>query len=159
MSEPPLPTDPAPSGSGTAPRRQQPGSVLFICNHNIIRSPMAEALLKAKVGKRIYVASAGVHAGTPDPFVETVMQERGIDVQNRTPKTLAELEDTFFDLIVSLSPTAHHVALEEALISAEDIVYWPAGDPTVVQGSREQILDAYREVRDRIGARIDSHFD
>lgn len=131
-----------------------PSSILYICNHNVIRSPMAEAITRANFGTNIYTASAGIRAGSPDPFVEVVMDELNIDVHNRQPKTLEELDEGYFDLIVTLSPTAHHVALEMAHVDATDIEYWPSADPTVVQGSREQVLDAYRDVRDRLMERI-----
>ena len=139
-------------------RTFQPSSVLFLCNHNIIRSPMAEALTRAHFGQSIYTASAGIRIGTPDPFVEAVMDEINIDVHNREPQALDELDDGYFDLIVTLSPTAHHVALEMAHVEATHVDYWPAADPTVVQGSREQMLDAYRDVRDRLLERILERF-
>ncbi|MEM9734788.1 MAG: protein-tyrosine-phosphatase [Pseudomonadota bacterium] len=137
---------------------EQPKSVLFICNHNVIRSTMAEALTRARYGKRIYVASAGVTAGTPDPFVEAVLLEIGIEWANHEPQELKYLDDGYFDLIITLSPQAHHVALERAHVEAMEVDYWPAADPTVVTGSREQRLDAYRDVRDRIAARIKERF-
>ena len=136
----------------------RPSSVLFICNHNVIRSPMAEAITRTHFGSSIYSASAGVRAGTPDPFVEAAMDELNIDVHNRQPKTLEELDEGYFDLIVTLSPTAHHVALEMAHVDATEVEYWPSADPTVVQGSREQMLDAYRDVRDRLLDRIMERF-
>ncbi len=133
---------------------RRPSSVLYICNHNVIRSPMAEAITRAHFGNSIYTASAGIRAGSPDPFVEVVMDELNIDIHNRQPKTLEELDEGYFDFIVTLSPTAHHVALEMAHVDATDVEYWPSADPTVVQGSREQVLDAYRDVRDRLTERI-----
>ena len=135
-----------------------PASVLFVCNHNIIRSPMAEALMRLHFGERAYVASAGVRTGQPDPFVGAVMEEKGIDLVGREPQSMEELDDTFFDLIVTLSPTAHHVALDMDRIQTDAVEYWPAADPTVVEGSREQRLDAYRDVRDRLEARILDRF-
>lgn len=137
---------------------QAPSSVLFICNHNVIRSPMAEAITRAHFGNTIFAASAGIRAGNPDPFVETALDELNIDIHNREPKTLEELDEGYFDLIVTLSPTAHHVALEMAHVDATEIEYWPAADPTVVQGSREQVLNAYRDVRDRLRERIMQRF-
>ena len=137
---------------------RQPGSVLYICNHNVIRSPMAEAITKAHFGNAVYAASAGVRAGTPDPFVEVAMDELNINVHNREPKTLEDLNEGFFDLIVTLSPTAHHVALEMVHMDAAEVEYWPSADPTVVQGAREQMLDAYRDVRDRLVERILERF-
>ena len=138
---------------------KRPSSVLYLCNHNIIRSPMAEALTRAHFGQTIYTASAGVRVGTPDPFVEVVMDELNIDIHNREPRSLEDLDDGYFDLIVTLSPTAHHVALEMAHVEATEVDYWPSADPTVVQGSREQMLDAYRDVRDRLLERILALFD
>ena len=138
--------------------RQRPASVLYLCNHNSIRSPMAEALTRAHFGRSVYSASAGVHAGTPDPFVEVVLEELGIDFHNREPQSLDELDDGYFDLVVTLSPSAHHIALEMAHVEATEVDYWPAADPTAVQGSREQRLDAYRDVRDRLLERIKARF-
>ena len=138
--------------------QSRPSSVLFICNHNVIRSLMAEAITRAHFGNSIFSASAGIRAGTPDPFVEAAMDELNIDVHNRQPKTLEELDEGYFDLIVTLSPTAHHVALEMAHVDATEVEYWPSADPTVVQGSREQMLDAYRDVRDRLLDRIMERF-
>lgn len=133
--------------------------MLFACSMNAIRSPMAAALLKHLAGHRIYVVSAGVRAGEPDPFVVAVMDELGIDVTSHTPQTLDELHDTSFDLIVSLSPEAHHQALELTRTMAVDVEYWPTIDPSIVQGSREQILDAYRTTRDALFTRIKQRFD
>ena len=136
----------------------QPTSVLFICNHNIIRSPMAEALTRSRFGNRIYCASAGVRTGTPDAFVGAVMEEMGIDLKDREPVAFDNLDDTWFDLIVTLSPTAHHLALEMEHVEANDVEYWPSADPTVVQGSRELMLEAYRDVRNRLLERIVERF-
>ena len=135
-----------------------PSSVLFVCNHNIIRSPMAEALTRQLFGEHIYVASAGVRTGQPDPFVGAVMAEKGLDLVGREPQAMEELDDSFFDLIITLSPTAHHIALAMEIIDADAVEYWPAADPTVVTGAREQRLDAYRDVRDRLEARIRERF-
>lgn len=119
---------------------------------------MAEALLKHLAGKRIYVVSAGVRAGEPDPFAAAVMEELGIDISAHKPKTLAELGDSSFDLIVSLSPEAHHKALALAEGYAIEVEYWPTADPTLTAGNREQILDAYRAVRDGLFRRIKQRF-
>ena len=136
----------------------QPTSVLFLCNHNIIRSPMAEALTRSRFGNRIFCASAGVRTGEQDAFVAAVMEEMGIDIKGREPIAFDNLDDTWFDLIVTLSPTAHHLALEMEHVEANEVEYWPSADPTVVQGSRDQMLDAYRDVRDRLLERILERF-
>lgn len=135
-----------------------PGAVLFACSKNAVRSPMAEAILKHLAGRRVYVVSAGVRAGEPDPFAEAAMEELGIDISAHRPHSLGELGDASFDLIVSLSPEAHHQALALAEGYAIDVEYWPTADPTLAQGSREQILDAYRGVRDGLFRRIKQRF-
>ncbi len=135
-----------------------PGAVLFACSRNAVRSPMAAAILKHLSGNRVYVDSAGVRAGEPDPFAAAVMDELGIDMSRHKPKSLGELADTSFDLIVSLSPQAHHKALQLAEGFAVEVEYWPTPDPTLTDGSREQILDAYRLVRDGLFRRIKQRF-
>jgi protein-tyrosine-phosphatase len=135
-----------------------PGAVLFACSHNVVRSPMAEAMLKHISGDRIYVQSAGVRPGEPDPFAIAVMDEIGIDISRHRPRALADLHDASFDLIVTLAAEAHHQALDFAGHFAVDVEYWPTADPTLASGSREQILSAYRAVRDSLLERINGRF-
>lgn len=139
---------------------EAPKAVLFACTMNAIRSPMAAAILRHLAGQRLYVESAGVRAGERDPFVETVMNEIGIDVTLHKPQTLSELNDTSFDLIVTLSPEAHHQALELTRTMAVDVEYWPTLDASAVieTGNRDQILAAYRSVRDSLFSRIKQRF-
>ena len=144
----------------STPKRELPASILFACTLNAVRSPMAAAILRHLAGQRVYVASAGVRAGLADGFVAAVMDEIGIDVSQHAPHTLADLHDTSFDLIITLSPEAHHQALELTRTMAVEVEYWPTFDASVMQGqgSREQILDAYRGVRDRLFRRIKDRF-
>jgi protein-tyrosine-phosphatase len=142
------------SGEGGNGRVQ---SVLFVCIYNAIRSPMAEALARHYFGKSIYVQSAGVRKGERDPFMTSVLEEIGIDASKHKCRTLAELEEwegLNFDLIITLTPEAHHAALELTRYIAADVEYWPTPDPTLVTGSREQRLDAYRDVRDGLSNRV-----
>lgn len=139
----------------SAPRKLQ--SVLFMCAYNAVRSPMAEAMAKHFFGKSVYVQSAGARKGDVDPFALQVLDEIGIDARKHKPKSLEELEEwegLNFDLIVTLSPEAHHKALDLTRTVASEVEYWPTPDPTVVQGSREQVLEAYRAVRDGLMQRI-----
>lgn len=135
-----------------------PGSVLFCCTLNSIRSPMAEALLKYLHGKRIYVDSVGVRAGEIDGFAIAAMDEIGIDLTKHRSKTFEDLEDTSFDLIISLSPEAQHSAVEMTRTMACDVEYWPTLDPSMIEGNREERLEAYRAVRDTLLARIRERF-
>lgn len=142
-------------------RSSRPQAALFACGQNAVRSPMAAGLFQQLYGKKVYVASAGVQKGELDPFVVAVMDEIGIDVSRHKPITfeeLDELEGLNFDLIVTLSPPAHHKALDLTRTLAADVEYWPTVDPTGVEGSREQRLEAYREVRDQLMAHIRRRF-
>lgn len=135
------------------------GAVLFACSMNQVRSPMAAALLRRRWGGRIFVDSCGLRAGVGvDPFVEAVMDEMGLDLHGHRPKTFDDLEDGSFDLVISLSPEAQHRAVELSRGRAVELAYWPTIDPTVVDGSREQRLDAYRRVRDELDKRIGERF-
>jgi protein-tyrosine-phosphatase len=135
-----------------------PSSVLFACTMNAIRSPMAETLLKHFHGSRIYVDSCGVRAGGIDSFAVAVMDEIGIDLTRHRSKAFQELEDTSFDLVVSLSPEAQHSAVELTRTMACELEFWPVFDATAVDGSREAKLDAYRAVRDTLRRRIIERF-
>lgn len=135
-----------------------PTSVLFVCNHNAIRSPMAEAMLKHLHGHHIFVDSAGVRSGELDPFAVVVMAEIGIDLSRHNPKLFEEMEDESFDLVISLSPQAHHLAIERTRTTACDVDYWQTLDPTFVEGNRETRLEAFRQTRDLLYDRIKARF-
>jgi len=139
----------------------RPHAVLFACGLNSVRSPMAAGIFRELFGKTMYVGSAGVQRGELDPFAVAAMAELGIDISRHKPHTfeeLDELEGLNFDLIVTLSPRAHHKALELTRTIASEVEYWPTHDPTAAEGSREQRLVAYREVRDELMARIRARF-
>lgn len=137
-----------------------PGAVLFACTLNSVRSPMAASILRHLAGHRVYVESAGIRRGETDAFAAEVMAEIGIDMRRHTPHTLAELHDTSFDLIISLSPEAHHQALELTRLFAVEVEYWPTFDASLMigTGNREQVLNAYRSVRDGLFRRIKDRF-
>lgn len=135
-----------------------PSSVLFACTRNSIRSPMAEAILKHFHHRRIFVDSAGVRPGELDPFAVAAMEEIGISIDRHRPKGFEDLHDSFFDLIVSLSPEAQHSAVELTRTMACDVEFWPTLDPSIIEGNRETRLDAYRMVRDQLMKRIAARF-
>ena len=144
-----------------APHARNPQSVLFACGFNSVRSPMAASLLHHMFPQTLYVRSAGAKKGEPDPFAVAVMAELGQDISQHKPMTFEELDDwegLNFDLIVTLSPEAHHKALELTRTMAADVEYWPTHDPTGEEGNREQKLSAYREVLDTLLARIRKRF-
>ena len=135
-----------------------PEAVLFACTRNAIRSPMAEALLKHFHGARIYVQSVGVRPGPIDPFAIAAMEEMGIDILRHRARSFGDLEDDSFDLVISLSPEAQHRAVEMTRHMACEVEFWNTFDPSLVEGSREMRLDAYREVRDSLMRRILERF-
>ena len=139
----------------------RPQAVLFACGLNAVRSPMAAALLQQMFGRAIYVGSAGVQKGELDPFAVAAMEEIGIDIARHKPVTFEELDEVeglIFDLIVTLSPPAHHKALELTRTHSAQVEYWPTVDPTATEGNREQRLDAYRALRDQLLAQIRARF-
>ncbi len=133
---------------------RRPQSVLFACTTNTVRSPMAEALGRHYFGKQIFFASAGVKRGTKDEFAISIMDEIGLDMSKHRAKTFEELDDMNFDLIISLSPEAHHRALEFTRTLPIEAIYWPTIDATAYEGSRDRMLDEYRNVRDGLKKRI-----
>lgn len=138
-----------------------PARVLFACGLNRIRSPMAKGLACWLHGPRRPVESCGLAVdpeALPDPFVAAVMDEIGIDLWAHAPKTFDDLDPKAFGVIVSLSPEAHHRAVEFARDRPMKLEYWPTLDPTLTRGSRETILEAYREVRRALEARIRARF-
>lgn len=135
-----------------------PASVLFLCGMNAIRSPMAELLARKRWPRETFWASAGVRAGERDPFVDAVLEEVGLALGERQPRVYDTLEDGYFDLIVTMAPEAHHLALELTRSMAVDVEYWPTLDPTTITGTRDQILSAYRDVRERIDRRVSGRF-
>ena len=125
---------------------------------NSIRSPMAEAIARARLPRDVFVTSAGVHKGEPDQFVAAVLAEQGLQPPLREPHTLDELGDDYVELIVTLAPEAHNRALEITRAQSVDVEYWPTADPSQATGTREQILDAYRDVQRSIDKRIRERF-
>ncbi|MEJ1970532.1 MAG: hypothetical protein WDN03_18180 [Rhizomicrobium sp.] len=135
-----------------------PGAILFACTMNSVRSVMAFAIMKYLYGKFVYVDAAGVRAGALDPMAVEVMDEIGIEIGKYHPKTFEDMADSMFDLCVTLSPEAQHRAVDLAHTSAIEIEYWPTLDPTLVEGSRDQRLEAYRAARDGLMKRIKDRF-
>ena len=135
-----------------------PASLLFACSENSVRSPMAEALAKRLYGQASYIDSVGVRASMVDGMAAAALDELGIDVHRHHAKTFDDVDPSSFELIVTLSPEAHHQALEFTRGTAAEVEYWPVMDPSVVEGSREMRLSAYRSTRDQILARLKARF-
>jgi len=136
--------------------------VLFACTQNIIRSPMAVGLMQLRYGSRVRVDSVGLRPGEEvSAMAAFVMDELGADIARLRPKGFEffhENEDGPFALIVSLSPEAHHRALGLVPALGLEAEYWPTFDPSLAEGSREQVLEEYRAVRDGLARRISARF-
>ena len=136
-----------------------PSSVLFACTMNSIRSPIAESILKFLHGHHIYVDSVGVHSSDINGFAVSVMDEIGIDLSSHKGKRFDDLEDSFYDLVISLSPEAQHRAVELTRTMAVEIEFWNTLDPSIlIAETREDHLNAYREIRDELMKKIKKRF-
>lgn len=137
-----------------------PQSVLFCCDHNSVRSPMAEGMMKQFYGHTAYVQSAGVHSDMEiDGFSIAVCEELGIELSRHRARSFDEMEEwgddlSSFDLIVALSPASQRRALDLTRFYHLDVQYWPILDPTGLGETREAKLDAYRQARDQIKGHI-----
>jgi len=141
-----------------------PGSVLFCCDYNAVRSPMAEGLLKQHVGQTVYVQSAGVKNDLEiDGFSIAVCKEIGVELSRHRVRTMDEMVEwgddlESYDLIIALSPASQRRALEFTRFAALEVEYWPIIDPTGLGETREEKLNAYRQARDQIRERIAARF-
>jgi protein-tyrosine-phosphatase len=135
-----------------------PSSVLFACTMNSVRSAMAEGILKKFCGESIYVDSVGKKAGEKNGYMIQVMAEMGVDLSNHQSKTFVSLNDTSFDMIISLSPEAQHAAVELTRWMSCELIYWPTFDPDVIRGKRETRLAGFRQIRDDLIDKITTKF-
>jgi protein-tyrosine phosphatase len=136
-----------------------PGSILFACTWNAVRSPMAEGIMKNLFGTRLFVDSVGVRRGGElDAFAVFVLEEIGIDIGAHRPKTFDDLEDSSFDMVISLSPEAQHKAIDLTRNAHCEVEFWHTLDPSIIEGNREARLHAYREVRDQLKAKLLARF-
>jgi protein-tyrosine-phosphatase len=120
---------------------------------------MAAGLMRLIYGDRVFVDSCGLRPGDEiDPFVVAVMDEIGADLSHHHRKVFEDLHDGSFDVVISLTPEAQHRAVEMARARSVEVEYWPTMDPTLAEGGREAVLDAYRRVRDELKARILDRF-
>jgi protein-tyrosine-phosphatase len=136
-----------------------PSAILFSCTMNSVRSPMAESIMKFLHGHRVYIDSVGVRSKDIDGFAIAVMDEIGIDLSRHHAKTFDDLEDDFFDVVITLSPEAQHRAVELTRVMACEVEFWNTMDPSLVESEdRETVLNAYRQVRDHLLMKIKQRF-
>jgi len=136
--------------------RELPQSVLFCCDHNAVRSPMAEGIMKKLYGTQVYVQSAGVKSDMDiDGFSVAVCRELGVELERHRSRSFDEMQQwgddlSSFDLVVALSPASQRTALELTRLFHLDVLYWPIMDPTGLGETREAKLNAFRQTRDQI---------
>lgn len=130
--------------------------VLFVCNLNSVRSPMAAAILAREGAPAMLVDSAGVYEGGADPFIGPVLEEIGVSLGDYEPKALSDVDVTRFDVVVALTPEA--AAEARRLLPASRIEFWPIENPSDVRGGDDALFDAYRAVRDELRSRIRARF-
>ena len=141
-----------------------PQSVLFCCDHNAVRSPMAEGIMKQFYGTGTYVQSVGVHNDLEiDGFSVAVCQEMGVELARHRSRSFDEMEQwgddlSSFDLVVALSPASQRRALELTRFFHLEVEYWPILDPTGLGETRDAKLDSYRQARDQIVGRLKDRF-
>jgi protein-tyrosine-phosphatase len=130
--------------------------VLFVCNMNSVRSPMAAAILAGQRAPGIAVDSAGVYEGGADPFVGAVLDEIGVSLGDYEPKALSDIDVSRFDVLIALTPEA--AAEARRLLPADRIEFWPIDNPSDVRGGEDELFRAYRAVRDELAERIRARF-
>ena len=136
----------------------QVGAILFACNINAVRSAMAEAMVKHAFPGKVFVDSCGVTPGIQDGFATAVMYEIGLDISAHEPKSFDDLDSGFYDVIISFSPEAHDAARALTQNMGCDTLYWPVDNLANLTGSREEMLRAYRHVRDDIRRKLSLYF-
>jgi uncharacterized protein (UPF0262 family)/protein-tyrosine-phosphatase len=128
-------------------------SVLFVCSMNSVRSPIAAALARQAFPGRLIARSVGVNGGKADQFVHEVMEEIGIDMSVHTPHILDELVANHFDLVITLSDDAPEAVRRKGLEMGA-LEEWKVEDPSLVEGNRELVLNAYRDLRDSLRKKV-----
>ena len=133
-----------------------PQSILFCCDHNAVRSPMAEGIMKKLYGTGSYVQSVGVVNDLEiDGFSVAVCEEIEVQLSRHRSRSFDEMKQwgddlSSFDLVVALSPASQRRALELTRLFHLTVEYWPILDPTRIGETREMKLVSYRQTRDQI---------
>ncbi len=126
----------------------KPNAILFVCNINSIRSPMAEAIVKEWFDRKIFIDSCGLRHGEIDYLAVEVMAEKKLNIANHKSKLFSELDNTFFDLIITFTKRAYEYVVSSTKTQSCVIEYFDVPDASLIKGNRQQRLDGYREVRD-----------
>ena len=127
--------------------------VIFLCTHNSARSQMAEAFLRKYAGDHFDVYSAGFEPRPVHPYTVKVMRELGYDLSDQHPKELKQyLGKVHFGIVITVCAKAEQTC--PTIPGASTRLYWPFEDPAAFQGTEEEKLAKFREVRDEINEKI-----
>lgn len=129
-------------------------AILFVCNMNSVRSPMAEAVARYVLGEEFKISSCGVYRGANDPFVSDTLKEEGIPPVPHEPQEFGQCNIDSFDVVVALTPEA----AAEARKLHSDVEYWEVENPTDTRGSEFDLRQAYTRLRDDLSTRIKQRF-
>lgn len=129
-------------------KKKKKKKLLFLCTGNSCRSQMAEGYGKIFLGKKYEVYSAGIEKHGLNPYMVKVMEENGVDVSNQYSKTLNDLGDIDFDVVVTVCGDAHETC--PMYLKKAKIIHKGFKDPAKAKGTEEEILQVFREVRDQI---------
>jgi arsenate reductase len=129
-------------------------NVLILCTHNAARSQMAEALLRHRAGDRFNVYSAGTEATRVHPLAIRACNEIGLDMTDHRSKVLTEyLGRLPVRYLITVCDNAA-ASCPSVWPGVEHRVHWPFPDPSATEGSQEQQLQAFRDIRDQIDEQI-----
>jgi len=126
--------------------------VLFVCTENACRSQMAEGSLRHEAGAAFEVFSAGTKPTQVRPEAVAVMREAGIDISGHRSKSVDEFEGQDFDFVITVCDNAKQSC--PIYPAKTKRIHWSIEDPAAVQGSEEEILAAFRRIRDELRLRL-----
>lgn len=130
--------------------------VLFICTHNSARSQMAEGYLRAHFGDLFEAGSAGTEVREVNPAAIAVMREIGIDISGHRSKLIDEFFDQGVDVVITVCDRAHQAC--PFFRGAKKSIHVGFPDPSACNGTPEECLLQFRQVRDEIIQWIDTVF-
>jgi arsenate reductase len=130
--------------------------VLFLCTANSSRSQMAEGIVNHLFGDKIAAFSAGTEATMVNPIAIEVMKEIGIDISKHRSKNLSEFDGQRFDYVITLCGNANETC--PLYIGGTKKTHIGFDDPAKAQGTKEEILNEFRRVRDEIKEKLTAFF-
>lgn len=135
-------------------RALEPKHILFLCVANSARSQMAEGLARSMAPEGLIISSAGSEPSRVRPEAITVLSELGIDISTQTSKSVADLDTSTVDTVITLC--AEEVC--PLYLGKAHRLHWGLPDPAASGGDASARLEAFRETRDELKRRIELLF-